>query len=135
MRTDVRRCIPDPGASRRPGTLLLDTLEVYDPTTNTWETLAPMPTGRSGIAGAVVNGCLYVFGGEGARRPGGTFNENEVYDPRTNSWESAPPMPTARHGIGAAVVGTEMYIPGGAVLQGFGVTDIHEVFQAVKDCR
>ena len=39
-------------------------LEVYDPQTNSWSTRAPMPTARSGIAAAVVNNELWVFGGE-----------------------------------------------------------------------
>jgi len=88
-----------------------------------------MPTGRSGIAGAVVKGCLYVFGGEGnPNHPQGVFPQNEAYNPKTNTWESLAPMPTPRHGIGAAAIGEKIYIPGGADVQGFGVIAVHEVF-------
>jgi hypothetical protein len=44
-------------------------------------------------------------------------------------------MPTPRHGIGAAVIGSEIFIPGGSDIQGFGVSSVNEVFQAVKNCN
>lgn len=88
-----------------------------------------MPTGRSGIAGAVVDGHLYVFGGEGnPNNPQGVFPENEVYDPETNTWKSLASMPTPRHGIGAAVIDKKIFIPGGAPVQGFGITGVNEIF-------
>ena len=97
-----------------------------------------MPTGRSGHAGAVVRGCLYLFGGEGnAASPSGVFPQNEVYDPRTNTWDSGAPMLNPRHGIGAAVVDDRVYIPGGATTQGFGASAIHDVYTPPldKSCR
>ena len=55
------------------------TLEVYDPTTDTWVTEAPMPTARRGLVAAVVNDILYAVGGGG----GGTsvIATNEAYTP------------------------------------------------------
>ncbi|MFQ5596947.1 MAG: PKD domain-containing protein [Nitrospiria bacterium] len=41
----------------------LNTVEVYDPATDTWSTEAPIPTIRPGSAGQVVNDVLYVMGG------------------------------------------------------------------------
>ena len=99
-------------------------LEVYDPQTNTWLRLAAMPTGRSGIGAGVVNGELYVFGGEQPR----LFSEVEVYNPLDNRWQPLPPMPTPRHGLFASVIGSAIYLPGGATQQGFGATNINEVF-------
>jgi N-acetylneuraminic acid mutarotase len=58
-----------------------------------------MPTARSGIAAAGIEGRVFVFGGEG---PAGTFNQVEAYDAGTNGWSSHARMPTARHGLGAA---------------------------------
>src|SRR5207244_13605594 len=40
-----------------------DALEVYDPQTDLWSTRPPMPTARSGLAAAVVDNELWVFGG------------------------------------------------------------------------
>ena len=41
----------------------LDTVEEYDPSTNTWVPKTPMPTKRVGLASGVVNGKLYAIGG------------------------------------------------------------------------
>jgi hypothetical protein len=54
--------------------------------------------------------------------------EVEAYNPTTNTWRSLPQMPTPRHGIWAAVIGNRVYIPGGGVVQGFGASNINEVF-------
>jgi len=99
-------------------------LEVYDPQTNRWTQLANMPTGRSGVGAAVVNGELYVFGGELPR----LFSEVEVYNPLNNTWTMPAPMPTPRHGIFASVIGNAIYLPAGATQQGFGATNVNEVF-------
>jgi N-acetylneuraminic acid mutarotase len=99
-------------------------LEVYDPKTNVWSRLADMPTGRSGLAGAAVNGCFYTFGGELPR----LFDNVEVYNPATDAWQQLAPMRTPRHGIYATVLGSAVYLPGGATQQGFGATDVNEVY-------
>ena len=52
-------------------------LDVYDPATNTWKTLAPFPGGGGG-AGAVIQGQLFVVGAGGAY----------AYDPATNQWKT-----------------------------------------------
>jgi N-acetylneuraminic acid mutarotase len=74
-----------------------------------------MPTARSGIAVAVMDGKLFVFGGE---RVGGTYDTAEAYDPETNTWATLTPMPMSVHGIGAVAIGETIYIPGGATLNG-----------------
>jgi hypothetical protein len=83
-----------------------------------------MPTARGGLAAAALNGRMYVFGGEIP----GVYAQNEEYNPATNTWRTMAPMPTPRHGIGAASVGDSIFIIGGAPVQGFGVTDVNEVF-------
>jgi hypothetical protein len=58
-------------------------LDVYDPTTNTWRTLASIPKG-GGAAGASLNGQFYVVA------PGRTYAYNRI----TNQWriKAAPPI-------------------------------------------
>jgi N-acetylneuraminic acid mutarotase len=110
-------------------------VEAFDPATSTWTAKAALPTARSGIAGVAVNGCFYVFGGEGnPAHPQGVFAQVEAYNPRTNTWQSLTPMPTPRHGIGAAAIGPRIYLPGGGPVQGFGVTNVHEVFDTDLSC-
>jgi N-acetylneuraminic acid mutarotase len=92
------------------------TLESYDPSTNTWKTLAPMPTGRNHFGAAVVDGRIYAIGG----RLGSTFivrstNTNlvEEYDIARNRWESSTPMPTARSGLSVNVYNDLIFVGGG----------------------
>jgi N-acetylneuraminic acid mutarotase len=77
------------------------------------------------MTAAVVEGKIYVFGGEGAA---GTFNENEAYDPARDIWQRLTPMPTARHGLGSAVVQGRIYVISGGPTPGGSFSDVNEVF-------
>ena len=100
--------------------------EAYDPRTDSWRSLAPMPTGRSGIAGAALNGRIYVFGGE---NPFKTYNENESYDVATDTWQAHSRMPTARHGLTAAAFGESIYVIAGGRTPGGSESDLNEAFR------
>lgn len=91
-----------------------------------WQAAAPMPTARSGIAAAALDGRIYVFGGEG---PNGTFDETAVYDPTTDTWTTAAPMPIALHGLGAAVVDGVIYVIGGGPTPGLSVSNANNAFR------
>jgi hypothetical protein len=86
-----------------------------------------MPTGRSGVAAAVVNNELWVFGGEDIDG-GGMFANVEVYNPASNSWRREADMPSPRHGIWASVIGNKVYIPGGGYHSGFAATNTNQIF-------
>jgi N-acetylneuraminic acid mutarotase len=100
--------------------------EVYDPATDSWRSRTPMPTTRSGIAAAVLDGIIFVFGGESTS---GTFDEVEGYDPRTNGWTRYAPMPTARHGLGAAVVSRRVHVISGGPTPGGSASALNEIFR------
>ena len=51
------------------GTQNLASVEVYDPATNVWTTLASMPTPRQLSAAGVVAGIVYIAGGYSATSP------------------------------------------------------------------
>jgi N-acetylneuraminic acid mutarotase len=54
--------------------------ETYDPAHDTWQAMAPMPTGRHGLGSAVVQGRIHALGG--GPTPGGSFSDlNEVFTP------------------------------------------------------
>ncbi|MBI2858078.1 MAG: kelch-like protein [Chloroflexi bacterium] len=113
-------------------------VEAYDPTTNTWTKKAPMPTPRGGINGIAVNGCLYVWGGEGnVNSPIGLFNELEVYNALTDTWKRLDPMPVPVHGVtGAAFISGWIHLPGGGVSQGGSSgSAIHQVYRPETKCR
>jgi N-acetylneuraminic acid mutarotase len=88
---------------------------VYDPATNAWSSLAPMPSTR--VAPALVTdaagGKIYAIGGwdSSTQNPSG---RNEVYDSATNRWTTKPPMPTARSDVGAALLNGLIYVMGGS---------------------
>jgi N-acetylneuraminic acid mutarotase len=99
--------------------------EEYDPVANRWTTRSPLPTVRSGIAAAVLDQKVFVFGGESPR---GTHKEVESYDPSGNRWQRWAPMPTARHGLGVALLGRSVYVIAGGPQPGATYSSVNEVF-------
>jgi N-acetylneuraminic acid mutarotase len=102
----------------------IDNTWEYDPATDTWKALAPMPSKRGAAVAAVVGGKIYVIGGAGLHpgsketslhpaRPHRSLDTNEVYDPATNTWEKRQTMPTARNHASIGVVSNKIYVIGG----------------------
>jgi N-acetylneuraminic acid mutarotase len=102
----------------------------FDPGTMMYSPKAPITTPRGGAAGAVLNGRLFVFGGEGNPASGtnGVFPNIEAYDPVSNAWETLPPMQIPRHGYGAATLDGRIYLAGGATRQGLGAVNDNSAF-------
>jgi N-acetylneuraminic acid mutarotase len=93
-----------------------DANEVFDPSTRTWTTAAPMLRGRSGMNGVVARGCFHVWGGEA---PTGMTPDHDYYDPRTDKWSSLPNMPIPIHGVvGSAFVNGLIWVTGGGIAVG-----------------
>jgi hypothetical protein len=66
----------------------LNTIEVFDPTENSWGywfTMPPMHTKRTLHGAAVGNGRIFVCGGFDGMRD---MNTTECYDPRANAWQT-----------------------------------------------
>jgi N-acetylneuraminic acid mutarotase len=92
----------------------LSTVEVYDPSTNTWTKKANMPTARANASAGALNGKIYVIGGSTGWST--VFSTLEVYDSATDTWAKGPDMPTARSaGPSAGVVDGKVYVIGGFV--------------------
>ena len=87
----------------------LSTVEEYNPSTDNWQTVAQMPTGRAFLAAAAVDGKIYAMGGS----KGSYLNTVEEYDPGTDSWRKVTQMPTARDDFAAAAVDGKIYAIGG----------------------
>ncbi|MEK7767431.1 MAG: hypothetical protein AAB368_14470, partial [bacterium] len=74
-----------------------------------WSARAAMPTGRSGAAGGVIAGRLYVAGGYN----GSYQTATHEYDPVGNAWTTKTAMTTARDQAGGAALGGKLYVMGG----------------------
>jgi hypothetical protein len=90
--------------------------EMYDPATDTWTSMAPMPSKRCGTGTAVVNGKIYVIGG--CFFSGNAVKSVDIYDPQTNQWSTGADMPSIRFGLVAASAGNKIYAMGGTPSNG-----------------
>jgi N-acetylneuraminic acid mutarotase len=102
----------------------------FNPATDSWKPLAPLPGKRGSAIAAEVNGKIYVIGGattmEGSKDPFFTafgpakvLATNDVYDPATNKWESRNPMSVPRNHAFGGVVNGKVYVIGGRTGQAF----------------
>jgi len=91
------------------------THEVYDPATNVWTRLAPMPTPRNHTGAAVIGGKIHVVAG----RVSGNMEltTHEIYDPVSGVWTAGPPVPTGRSGIAVVGHGGKVYVFGGETVR------------------
>lgn len=104
-------------------------VQIYDPAADSWSAGAPIPTARGGVASAVHDGILYVFGGEGdSGSPGSVFPDVEAYDVAADSWTVLDPMLSPRHGFAGVALGDIIYLPGGAPTQFLDAVATHEIF-------
>lgn len=80
----------------------------YKPTTDTWDTLAPVPYKAQQPSGAVLNGKIHYFGG-GYPNSGKPLTSHYVYDPTSDTWTQAAALPIARVIMRAAVLNGKLY--------------------------
>jgi N-acetylneuraminic acid mutarotase len=109
-----------------PAWVPIDNAWEYDPATDNWKPLAPMPTRRGSPAAAAVGDKIYVIGGAtippGSKepavhptRPHVSVATVEEYDPATNTWRQRASMPTPRNHAIAGAVNGKIYVVGGRV--------------------
>lgn len=80
----------------------------YDPSNDSWSSMASVPQGRHHSAGGTDGVKFYIFGGRISNARG--YDEVQIYDPTTDMWVSSAdegsnlmPLPTARSGMGKTV--------------------------------
>lgn len=110
------------------GEVLTNVNEVYDPSTDTWETRTSMPTKRLGLSASAVDGKIYLIGGRMGEPTYPEVSTTEVYDPSTDSWTIVEPILTPVSYHVSAVVDKKIYIIGGAV----GVT-LNQIYDPETD--
>jgi len=83
----------------------LNTMERYDPATDTWDTCAPMPTGRFALTACALDGKIYVIGGSKPISEGALgYATVEVYDPETDQWTTISSMNHPRFELTSTVI-------------------------------
>ncbi|TYL80845.1 Kelch repeat-containing protein [Bradyrhizobium cytisi] len=105
----------------------VDSSWIYDPLSDRWKSLAPMPTPRGAGWAVALNGKIYVIGGVQADvrgnataplspgSPQRVLGTVEEYDPGTDRWSARAPMPTPRNHLLAAEVAGKIYAIGGRI--------------------
>lgn len=90
-------------------------LQSYNPVTNVWTVLAPMPEAKN-TYGAAVNGKIYAIGGYN-----GLVNSArvDVYDVATNQWQPAGTLPSTVSNQAVAVQGEWIWMIGDFNNQGY----------------
>lgn len=88
--------------------------QAYDPATDSWKQLAPLPEPLDHIQGVALGGKIYYVGGL-VNWPGPPSDNTYVYDPSTDSFSEGAPMPAGRDrgAGGVAAYGGKIYVAGG----------------------
>ena len=90
-----------------------------------WTSKSPMPTPRTEVAAALLDGKIYVIGGFDSQ---GETNLVEAYDISKDFWGKIAPLPMPLHHTGAASVGGKVYVIGGGPRPGLSFSNVNEVF-------
>ena len=92
-----------------------------------WTVKTPSPIQRSHTTSSVLNGKIYVVGGNHPTL--NLLDSLEIYDPATDSWSTGSPMLTPRANLTSAVAGGKFYAIGG----GIGVANVFEEYDPGTD--
>jgi N-acetylneuraminic acid mutarotase len=91
------------------GGLLVSTAAGQAPTPGRWTQGPAMPSSRTEVAVAEVDGKIYVVGGFGGER------ELEIYDPAAERWSRGASFPREVHHAAAVGLNGKLYVVGGYV--------------------
>uniref|UniRef100_G3PCF3 BTB domain-containing protein n=1 Tax=Gasterosteus aculeatus aculeatus TaxID=481459 RepID=G3PCF3_GASAC len=90
----------------------LDSVECYDPHTNSWQFKESVKMAVTSPAVVALDGLLYVTGGAVLEDGDGT-DLAQVYNPQTSAWAEVAPMQIARSGSAACTLKGKIYVIGG----------------------
>ena len=120
--------------------------DVYDPATDSWSTMAPIPTPVGGAPSAVLDDKIYIIGGANSGGPDySPINQVQIFDPKTNQWTNGTPIPTGVFSAGGcATTGLfapkRIYVVGGTTNYYFregyaerASIDLNQVYDPITD--
>lgn len=102
------------------------TVQAYDPASDSWSLVAPLPTPLHHPVVIGHEGKLYSFGGQVSHDQNPDTDRALLYDPELDAWQDLTPMPTPRGAGAAAVVDGVVYVvagrpPAGNVVEAYDV--------------
>jgi N-acetylneuraminic acid mutarotase len=101
--------------------------EEFDPQTNRWRDLAPMPKGASHVGITALNGKIYVGGGFTANVHKNPLDQFVEYDIATNTWRNLAPLPSALGSVSLVTFKSKIHAIGGRGPDGNTVAT-HEIY-------
>lgn len=106
------------------GATSTDTVEVYNPDTDSWSEAAPLTSFEGAASAASLNGIIYAMSKEDATV--------EKYNPGTDSWSKVASPNTSRESAAFAALDGKVYLIGGYV-NGVPPTDSVEAYDPASD--
>jgi len=94
------------------GNSVIGDVSVYDPSSQTWTTKAPLNIPRAYLSVEALNGKIYAAGGT-TGSPYEGENVLEEYDPQTNTWTLKSAMPFKRWGMGSCAINGHLIFTAG----------------------
>ncbi len=85
---------------------------VYDPSSNTYATAAPLPEGRNHYCLITASGHIYAIGGRHEVKTNERANV-DIYDPAADRWTAGAPMPAKRSGAACVAYKGKIFVIGG----------------------
>jgi serine/threonine-protein kinase PknK len=100
--------------------------EMYDPASDTWESLPDMPTARGSAGSAVIGDTCFVIGGF-RWSPPMAFAVTEGFSSASRTWSTFAPLTSPRQAMGTTAFGDSIYALGGSPQPGDGYVDFVDV--------
>ena len=112
--------------------IITNVFESYDPTTDSWTTLAPYPLAVWRTSMEALDGKIYVMGGYQSLSPFpfNPTNQGYSYDPTTDIWTPIQNMLITRGSAASVVLDGEIHLIGGA---NSGALDEHHSYDPSTD--
>ncbi len=111
----------------------VNSVEIYDPASNTWGQAAPLAQARFKHTGTLLpDGRVLVTGGTrlwhaAGDDPGANLSSVEIYDPVTDTWSALPPLQQARADHTATLLPDGRVFVAGGFVTGYATLDGAEI--------